>query len=239
VAQVQKQSVALNDQLSALRQGVGSSAPATTDLAALDARIGSLDAQVAALRQKLDDMLEQVNSLSQDLRSTRELALRAQPPRTAPSQPPEGDGEGSAPAPEGAAADEEPKPSLGGIEDTYNAAYADFSKGSYSLAIAGFQDFLKRYPQSELADNAQYWIGESHFSQGDFEAAAAQYELVIQKYPKGDKVPAALLKRGLCFFETNRTPEGVVLLQHLIETYPQSEEAALARDRLQGMGLKP
>ncbi len=239
MAQVQKQSVALNDQLSALRQGAVSSAPATTDLAALDARIGSLDAQVAALRQKLDDMLEQVNSLSQDLRSTRELALRAQPPRTAPSQPPEGDGEGSAGSPEGAAADDDVKPSPGGIEDTYNAAYADFSKGSYSLAIAGFQDFLKRYPQSELADNAQYWIGESHFSQGDFESAAAQYDVVIQKYPKGDKVPAALLKRGLCFLEMNRTPEGVVLLQHLIETYPQSEEAALARDRLQGMGLKP
>jgi tol-pal system protein YbgF len=157
----------------------------------------------------------------------------------APSQPPEGDLEApAAPGQEGPTGLEDSSPGAS-VEDTYSAAYADYTKGNYALAIAGFQDFLKKYPDSELSDNAQFWVAESYFSQGDYDTAAAQYDKVIQNYPKGDRVPAAYLKKGLCLMETNRTAEGVVLLQHLIQTYPTSEEAALARDRLEGMGVKP
>ena len=125
------------------------------------------------------------------------------------------------------------------MEDTFSAAYADYAKGNYALALSGFQEFLKKYPTSELADNAQFWIAESYYSQGDFETAAAQYDLVVQKYPKGDRVPAAILKHGLCLIELSKTAEGVVLLQHLIQTYPTSEEASLAKQRLETMGVKP
>jgi len=240
VAEIQKANADLKEQLAKLSKSGGSPAASATGFAAADARIASLEGGLAALRQQLDDTLDRVNTLSQDVQATRELALRAQPPRTAPSQPPEGDGEGSgAPSEASPTGEEGVRISPPALEDSYNAAYADFTKGNYTLAIAGFEDFLKRYPQSELADNAQYWIGESYFSQGDFESAAVQYDRVIQKYPKGDKVPGALLKKGLSYLELNRTAEGVVLLQHVIETYPGSEEAALARDRIQGMGLRP
>ena len=209
-----------------------------TDLAALDARIAALEAQIAALRQRLDDSTARVDSLSQDLQATRELAMRMQPAHVAPTQPPQGDGE--EPPSEASTTGLEDRPDASAsVEDTFSAAYADFAKGNFALALAGFQDFLKKYPSSELADNAQYWIADSYYAQGDFETAAAQFDVVVQKYPKGDRVPAALLKRALCLIEMNRTADGVVLLQHLIQTYPSSEEASLAKQRLEALGVKP
>lgn len=239
VAQLQQSTAELQSEVSSLKTARGASSLPATDLAGLDARIGSLDGQLAALRQRLDDTLDRVNTLAAESATTRELAMRVQPPRMAPSRPPEGDGE-APPAPEGSTTgleDTHRVPAV--LEDTYNAAYADFAKGDYALAISGFQDFLKKYPQSELADNAQHWIGEAYFAQGEFESALAQYDQVIRRYPKGDRVPAALLKKGLCLIEASRTAEGVVQLQHLIQTHPASEEAALARDRLEEMGIKP
>ena len=239
LASLQKGNAELEAEVATLRESRSSPGLPSTDLAALDARIGSLEGQIAALRQRLDDVQDRMATLSLDLQSVRELALRAQPPRAAPSQPPEGDLEAPAPpGPEGSSTGLEDSTAKSAVEDTYSAAYADFTKGNYALAIAGFQEFLKKYPDSELSDNAQFWVAESYFSQGDYDTAAAQYDRVIQEHPKGDRVPAAYLKKGLCLIETGRTAEGVVVLQHLIQTHPTSEEAALARDRLAGMGVQ-
>jgi len=239
LASLQKGNEQLEAEMAALREARSAPGVPSTDMAALDARIGSLEGQISALRERLDDVQDRMTTLSVDLQSVRELALRAQPPRTAPSQPPEGDLETPvAPGQEGSPTGLEDSRTEAAVEDTYSAAYADFTKGNYALAIAGFQEFLKKYPDSELSDNAQFWVAESYFSQGDYDTAAAQYDRVILGYPKGDRVPAAYLKKGLCLMETSRTAEGVVVLQHLIQTYPTSEEAGLARDRLEGMGVK-
>jgi tol-pal system protein YbgF len=240
VAQLQKsveESAAAHPAGTAAAPGKGEAVPGT-ELAALDARIAALEEQIAALRQRLDDSAARVDSLSQDLQSTRELAMRMQPARVAPTQPPPGDGE--EPPSEASTSGLEDRPDASAtVEDTFSAAYADYAKGNFALALAGFQEFLKKYPNSELADNAQYWIADSYYAQGDFESAATQFDEVVQKYPKGDRVPAALLKRALCLIELNRTADGVVLLQHLIQTYPSSEEASLAKQRLEAMGVKP
>ncbi len=235
----------LEAELEALREARSAPDTPSTEVAALDARIVSLETQISALRQQLDDTRDRLSVLSLDVQSARELALRAQPPRLAPSAPPEGEMEAppvppEGPGPEGPvpAPPEGPGPGVP-VKDSYGAAYADFTRGNYDLAITGFEEFLARHPEGELSDNAQFWIAESYFSQGDYEIAAEQYDRVIERYPGGDRVPAAYLKKGLCLMEMDQVPEGVVLLQHLIQTYPTSEEAALARDRLQGMGVKP
>ncbi len=240
LALLQKGHERLEAEVAALREARSAPGMPSTELAALDARITSLDAQISALRQRNEETRERMASLSLDVQSARELALKVQPPRIAPSRPPEGEPEAPvAPPEEGpSAGDEAFRTEMSG-EESFNAAYADFSRGSYDLARAGFQEFLEKYPESELSDNAQFWIAESHFSEGEFDTAAGEYDLVIQKYPKGDRVPAAYLKKGLCLMEADRTAEGVVLLQHLIQLHPTSEEAALARDRLEGMGVKP
>lgn len=114
----------------------------------------------------------------------------------------------------------------------YNAAYLDLSKRNYQLALQGFQQFLQRYPQSDLADNAQYWIAEAHYAQKDMQKAIENFKKVIENYPRGDKVPAALLKLGYCYLTLDNQVEGKKYLRAVIERFPNSEEARLARNRL-------
>jgi tol-pal system protein YbgF len=116
--------------------------------------------------------------------------------------------------------------------DVYQQAYLDFSKGNYILAMAGFSEFLRLDPTSDLADNAQFWIGEAYYSQKQFERAVQEYQKVYINYPKGDKVPAALFKEALAHLELKQQTLAQARLQYLVEQFPHSEEAALARDRL-------
>ncbi len=126
-----------------------------------------------------------------------------------------------------------------GPEELYQTAYADFIKGNYPLAIMGFKEYVENYPESELADNALYWIGESYYSQKEFEKAIKTFSEVISKFEEGDKIPDALLKKGYAYIEINRTAQGVVQLQGLIESYPHTQAARMAKQKLENMGLSP
>ena len=131
-------------------------------------------------------------------------------------------------------------------EQVYQTAYLDFSKGNYSLAVSGFREFVRRFPDLDLADNAQYWIGESYFSmarsssaQGQAERANQALEQAVQEfrkvplnYPRGDKVPTAIYKEGLALMELKQIRAAQARLQYLLDNFPQSEEAPLARERL-------
>ena len=131
-------------------------------------------------------------------------------------------------------------------QDIYQAAYIDFSKGSYALAMAGFREFLRRFPDHTLAGNAQYWIGESHFSlargftnagQADkatqeLEEAVQEYRKVLASYPRGEKAPTALYKEALALIELKQPALAQQRLEYLVANFPQSEETPLARERL-------
>ncbi len=114
----------------------------------------------------------------------------------------------------------------------YNAAYLDLSKRNYQLALQGFQQFLARFPQSDLADNAQYWMAEAYYAQKDMKKAIENFKKVVENYPRGDKVAAALLKIGYCYLTMDNQIEGKKYLRAVIERFPNSEEARLARTRL-------
>jgi len=117
-------------------------------------------------------------------------------------------------------------------EAMYQAAYSDIAAGRYALARESFQTLLKTYPDTEVADNAQYWIGESYYGTGDFASAIAEFQKVIALYPKGDKVPAAMFKIGLSQARLKQTAESQKTYRALIQKYPKSPEAALAKERL-------
>jgi tol-pal system protein YbgF len=130
--------------------------------------------------------------------------------------------------------------------DIYQAAYIDFSKGSYPLAIAGFGEFLRRYPDHDLADNAQYWIGEAHFSlarghinagdadkgREELELAVQEFKKVVANHPRGDKAPTALYKEALALLDLKQPALAQQRLRYLVENFPQAEETPLARERL-------
>ena len=132
----------------------------------------------------------------------------------------------------------EPDTSLGGAasgvdpEQVYDSAYRDVTRGSYPLAIAGFREFLRLFPDHSLADNAQYWLGECHYVQDDPTKAAEEFRKVLDKYPEGDKVPAAYLKLGYCALRLNDGAGARRYLDELIRKFPASEEARSARAKL-------
>ena len=122
-----------------------------------------------------------------------------------------------------------------GAGDLYREAYETFQKGDLEGAQRKFEAFLKQYPNTELSDNAQFWIGETYYLKKDFEKAILEYEKAILKYPEGDKIPAALFKQALAFLELGDKMNAINLLKRVIERYPHSDQAEIARKRLEGI----
>lgn len=149
-------------------------------------------------------------------------AAAAYEPSPAPQQAP-----AAAPPPPKAPVVAAPAP-----EQVFQMAYGDYVKGRYNLAIIGFKDFLEKYPNSDLADDAQYWIGESYYSLRDFKAAKSYFEEVKKKYPASDKTPSALLKAAYSYLELGETRQGLQKLDELIANFPYSKEAELAKEKL-------
>jgi len=130
-----------------------------------------------------------------------------------------------------------PAPASENPMEVYQAAYRDYQRGNWDLALAGFRDFLTRYPDSELTPNAEYWIGESLYSEKKYSEAIDQFNRVVDKYPKSDKAPGALLKKGYGYLAMNDRPRAIVQFQYVVHEYPNAREAALAKDRLKQLGI--
>jgi tol-pal system protein YbgF len=117
-------------------------------------------------------------------------------------------------------------------DEVYRSAKQAFDQGNFDDARQGFQEFIKRYPNSKNADNAQFWIGEIYYREKWYEKAILEYQNVIENYPKGNKVPAALLKQGLAFSNIGDTANAKLILQELNRKYPKSNEARVAAEKL-------
>jgi tol-pal system protein YbgF len=119
--------------------------------------------------------------------------------------------------------------------DLYKDAYETFQKGDLEEARRKFETFLKQYPNTELSDNAQFWIGETYYLKKDYEKAILEYEKAIAKYPEGDKIPAALFKQALAFGELGDKTNARNLLKRVIERYPHSDQAEMAKRKLESL----
>ncbi|MEN3331359.1 MAG: hypothetical protein V7641_724 [Blastocatellia bacterium] len=120
----------------------------------------------------------------------------------------------------------------GNPDQLFAAAYGDYSRGNYDLAISEFRQYVETYPTSEMADNAQYWIGEALYAKKQLNEAIVEFDKVITIFSKGDKVPAARLKKGMALIELGQTETGRAELASLIRLFPRSNEAQLARQQL-------
>lgn len=117
-------------------------------------------------------------------------------------------------------------------DSIYYTAYSDYIKKNYNLAISGFNQFLKNYPDNAFADNSLYWIGECYYAQKEFKKAIESFATLIKKYNDGDKVPDSLLKMGYAMIETGNNEEGLKVLKQLVKRFPLSEEASLAQQKI-------
>ncbi|HOJ51017.1 MAG TPA: tol-pal system protein YbgF [Syntrophales bacterium] len=131
------------------------------------------------------------------------------------------------------------KPTPGGAikgksekEALYASAYENFRAGKYEQARQEFQNYLKAYPQSEYAANAQFWIAECYFNEKNYEQAVLEYEKVITGYPGSNKLPYALLKQGLSFLQLGDKTSARAIFQTIIKDYPNTNQASIARAKL-------
>ena len=92
----------------------------------------------------------------------------------------------------------------------------------------GFEEYAQKYADTELADNAMYWIGECHFSQGSYKSAVDAFDAMLEKYPESDKAAAANLKKALAFVQMNQIGQGIEQLRFVTSTYPGTDEARIA-----------
>jgi tol-pal system protein YbgF len=123
-------------------------------------------------------------------------------------------------------------------QEVYNTAYADYLKGNFDLATDGFKIYRDNFPDSPLADNALYWIGECSFSQRKFSEAIDEFNDLILNYPQGDKIAAAYLKKGLSLAELKRKDEALVVFKLLLSKYPLEEEARIAQEKIKELSAK-
>jgi tol-pal system protein YbgF len=120
----------------------------------------------------------------------------------------------------------------GNPDQLFAAAIGDYYRGNYDLAMSEFQQYVETYPSSEMADNAQYWIGECYYAKGKYNEAIAAFDKVMLLFPKGDKVPAARFKKAKALQQLGRNDAAQAEFRAIIKLYPRSNEAALALQEL-------
>ena len=121
------------------------------------------------------------------------------------------------------------------VRSDYEVAWRALEKKDYRLAITRFKEFLQKHPKSKLANQAQYWVGESHYALREFDQAILEFDAVRSRYPQAEKVPAALLKQGFAFAELGEKVNARLILQEVVEKYAQSPEAVQAKQKLRSL----
>lgn len=117
-------------------------------------------------------------------------------------------------------------------QDLYKTANADYQKGTYELAIDGFQTLVEQFPSNPLADDSLYMIGECYYSQKKFAQAVEKFDELIVDYPTSNKLAATYLKKGYSLAELKRKEEAIGVLQFLVSKYPLDEEAKSAQQKI-------
>ena len=120
-------------------------------------------------------------------------------------------------------------------KERYAVARSVFEQGDFAKARSLFEKLLADFPDSPQANNAQFWVGETYYREKWFEKAILEYQKVVEKYPKGNKLPAALLKQGFAFGNLGDNANARLILESLVQKYPDSSEAGIAAKKLQGM----
>lgn len=121
----------------------------------------------------------------------------------------------------------------------YNNALRDYNGGKNDLAVQEFNDYIKFYPNTDLAGNSYFYLAEIEFKAGDYKTAVTNYDQVLQNFPSGNKAATAQLKKGYALLELGKEDEGTQELKHVIQRYPRTTEALQARERLRKVGPTP
>ncbi len=185
-----------------------------------------LKKQIQQVQDRLDNVARRLADLAKDLEAVRlSSGSKGRPSAGRPAAAPADTGR-SSPA------------LLADPLDLYNLALNDMKADNFALAARQFAQVLDNFPQSEVADNACYWLGECYYAQKDFPRAAETFQRLVKDYPAGEKVPGALLKLGYALAEQKDQTKAAASLRAVIERFPESPEAKLAKEKLKALPAK-
>jgi tol-pal system protein YbgF len=205
-------------------------------------KVEELQEQIEALHASLEVTTRRLQTISQELArvgAQSSVGMALPPVTVAPgSEGSEATGSGAGGMAAGTAA--VGARAAGGAtspDELYRSAYEDYMRGNYDLAADGFGEYMRRWPNTELTDNALYWIGECYDAQEKPQEALTTFSKVLEDYPTSDKAAAAQLKKGLIYLKMGDQGQGVVNLQYVVYEHPGTREADLAREQLRSLGL--
>jgi tol-pal system protein YbgF len=187
---------------------------------------------VRIAREKLDDTNVRISSLSQEVEALRVAIPPMAPTYTQLLTDPETGLPIETPLP--TSVPSAPPAVNPGVspQRMYDTAWADYTNGQWALAIQGFEAYLQTFPRSEFADDAQFYVGQTHYAEGAFREAVDAFEQVLLNYPDGDIVPEASYKRGLALDRLGETDRARQAFALVVENYPDSTMATLAQQAL-------
>jgi tol-pal system protein YbgF len=185
------------------------------------AGLKDLGDRVAEVNEALDAIKAQATPLLTPLPAAD--AAPAGSPSTAPGTP----GGAAGPSPVAPPAGPAPAP-----RELYSQAYADFARGNYDLAVQGFAEYIRNYPDTDFTDNAQYWIGECLYGKKMYAEGIEAWNTLFKDYPASDKVPDARVKKGMALERLGRKSQALVEYRYVVDRYPNSQAARIARERL-------
>jgi tol-pal system protein YbgF len=211
--------------------------------------VDGMGSDIRVVRERVDDTNVRITSLSQEVEALRlaipPMPVYSPPTDTAPGGVPGDPSSPAAPAappsnPTGApapaaSAPTPAAPAPGSPTRLYDMAWADYTAGSYDLAIEGFSSYVRSFPKSESADNAQYYIGASYFQRGRWPEAVDAFNRVITTYPKGDVANQAYYQRGLSYERMNQTDQARQSYEFVIKNAPDTDAGRLAKQRLDSL----
>jgi tol-pal system protein YbgF len=212
----------------------------SNQLEALRADVRSMHNDVDQLNNSMEAGRRQQRDLYTDLdlrMKKLELRSSAPAPANAPAAPASPGGT-AATVDAGAAAAANSADANGEDKAAYQAAFNLLKDGQYDKAVAAFQKFLATYPDSSLADNGQYWLGEAFYVNRSFPEAQAAFQRVVDKYPQSRKLPDALLKIGYCRYEMKQWESAREVLGQLVARFTDTPAARQAQQRLDKMSAE-
>jgi len=228
-----------SDNVGKLNATMGSVQKSVQDVQANSgARLDTMSTQVQGLSDNLEEIKSRLGKLNQqlvDLQSAvqsidSKVSGSAPAGATPGTTTPTSSGMGAVPS---AAAAASPAPSA---DMLYSNGLRDITGGKYDLARQEFQDYLKYYSDTDLASNAQFYLGEIAYSQKRYQDAVSEYDKVLTVYPKSFKLAPARLKKGMALLELGQKTSGVRELREVVRRYPGTEEERRARARLKELG---
>jgi tol-pal system protein YbgF len=197
------------------------------NLATSNSRFDTVTSQIQALSESLDEAKTRLSKLSDQMAQTQNIIQTLNPPQNAGGSP--GGGNPAVASAGGPTAAPPPQPDP---DTLYKSGLNDYTTGHYDLAIQEFQQYVQAYGDTDLASNAQFYIGDSYYNQKKYDQAVQEYNKCLERYPSGNKLAAAQLKKAYALIALGSKQAGQRELRSLIRRFPHSHEAELARQRL-------